>query len=250
MKRAGVLIGLSLALAACGGASATVPATHARLAGNQGSLDVWRDQDGRLTFHWISDNAGEGFRYDPSTHVFAQLADGQVLFSTTYPSSRMGWRAIRTLYGVDEQAVTAGLASGRPSAEFVDYTVAAPRQQKAAANDFGFTDYGTDLAGVAQDTGLVIPKLGTLGGQPLMDASVDRERTTGHRIWAESARQPCDRAGHHEAPPDDAGRWKATRVPVPRRRVDNGVATQAPLTEQCDGADPRDPGSSDYRLEV
>src|SRR5215470_15620463 len=99
MKRAVTLISSTLLLAACGGSSATVPATHARLAANQGPLDVWRDRHGRVAFHWVEDNAGEGFRYDPSTHHLSQLANGQVLFSTTYLSSGIGWRYIRSLYG-------------------------------------------------------------------------------------------------------------------------------------------------------
>ncbi len=171
MKRPLTLIAFTLLLASCGRSYATVPATHARLAANQGALDVWRDQHGRLTFHWVEDNAGEGFRYDPSTHRFAQLAGGKVLFSTTYLSSRMGWRAIRTLYGVSDSAVTAGLASGSSSPEPADYAVAAPPQKKDANGYDGFTNYGTNLAGLARDTGLVIPRLTMLDGQPLMAAS-------------------------------------------------------------------------------
>ena len=171
MKRAVSLIALTLLLAACGGSAATVPATHARLAANQGSLDVWRDRHGRLTFHWVEDSVGEGFRYEPSTHLFAQLAGGHVLFSTTYLSSRMGWRAIRTLYGVGDSAVTAGLASGSSSPEPADYAVAAPPQKKDASGYDGFTDYGTNLARLAKDTSLVLPSLKALDGQPLMDAS-------------------------------------------------------------------------------
>jgi hypothetical protein len=156
-----------------------VPATHARLAANQGLLDVWRDRHGRVAFHWVDDGGGEGFRYEPSRHVFAQLAGGQVLFSTTYLSSRMGWRAIRSLYGVRESAVMAALASGGLSREPADYAVAAPPQKKDAGGYDGFTDYGTDLAGLAKDTSLVLPRLTVLDGQPLMDASYGPQGPAG-----------------------------------------------------------------------
>ena len=178
MRRALTLVGLALLLPACGGSSAGVPATHARLDANQGALDVWRDQHGRLAFHWVQDSAGEGFRYDPSTHRFAQLAGGQVLFSTTYLSRAMGWRAIRDLYGVRESAVTAALASGS-STEPADYAVAAPPQKKDSQGYDGFTDYGTDLAGIARDTGVVIPRLMMLDGQPLMDVSLSPHGLVG-----------------------------------------------------------------------
>lgn len=171
MKHGAALIAMTLVLSACGGSSATVPATHARLAGSQGSLDVWRDRHGRLAFHWVEDNPGEGFRYDPSHRAFVQLADGQVLFATTYLSSRMGWRAIHSLYGVSESAVTASLASGKSTPEPSDYAVAAPAQKKDASGYDGFTDYGTDVAGMARDTGVVLPSLAMLDGQPLMDAA-------------------------------------------------------------------------------
>ena len=171
MKRAVTLIALTLLLAACGRSSATVPATHARLAANQGALGVWRDRHGRLAFHWVQDSAGEGFRYDPSKHAFVQLAGGQVLFSTRYLSSRMGWRAIRDLYGVGESAVMTALASGSSSPEPADYAVAAPPQKADASGYDRVTDYGTNVAGLAKDTGLVLPRLTLLDGQPLMDAS-------------------------------------------------------------------------------
>ena len=168
------VIAVALLLAGCGGTSATVPATHARLTANQGGLDVWRDSQGRLTFHWVADNAGEGFRYDPARHLFAQLAGGSVLFSTTYPAPGMGWRVIESLYGVREAKVEAALASGKQAREPADYAVAAPPQKKNAGGYDRFTDYGTDLAGMARDTGFVLPNLQMLEGQPLMAAAFGR----------------------------------------------------------------------------
>src|SRR4051794_32654888 len=38
----------------------------------------------------------------------------------------------------------------------------------------GVTDYGTNVARMAKETGLTLPRLGSLAGYPLMDASMGR----------------------------------------------------------------------------
>jgi hypothetical protein len=149
------------------------PATYAQMQPVPGpaALEVWRDAKGRLTFHWFGDDAGEVERYDPSTLALAEFSDGQALGSTTYTSTRAAWSHIQAQYGVTEAQVTNALASGMRSAEPTDYRVNAPKHEKSDVYD-GFTDYGTNIGRMAKSTGLVVPRLRSLGGYPLMDAGV------------------------------------------------------------------------------
>ena len=176
MTRRRVLIGLLIVLVGAAGLATALiadsskgPATHAVLLGNGGPLDVWRDARGRLTFHWVIDNSGEVTRYDPSTLRLSDFSDGQALGSTTYLSSHAAWRNIHARYGVDRGDVADALASGDPSPEPVDYAVATPKHKGYSSLYEGFTDYGTDVARMAKDTGLVVPELTTLDGRPLTD---------------------------------------------------------------------------------
>jgi hypothetical protein len=131
-----------------------------------------------LTFHWLGDSAGEVERYDPSRRALAEFSDGQALGSTTYTSSRAAWSHIHALYGVTESQVTSALASGTPSAEPAAYRVDAPQHKNSDLYD-GFTDYGTNIGRMARETGLVVPRLTSLDGYPLMDAAAGPEGMAG-----------------------------------------------------------------------
>jgi hypothetical protein len=165
-----LLAGLVVALWPAPHSDAEGPATHAVLLGNGGPLDVWRDSHQRLTFHWVVDNSGEVSRYDPSTLRLSEFSDGEALGSTTYLSDHAAWRTIHALYGVDKAGVATAIASGRPSPEPVDFAVATPRHKGYSSLYEGHTDYGTDVARMAKDTGLVVPDPKTLEGRPLSDA--------------------------------------------------------------------------------
>ena len=156
------------------------PATYVQMQPVHGpaALEVWRDAKGRLTFHWLGDHAGEIERYDPSTLALAEFSDGQALGSTTYTSAGAAWSHIHALYGVTEPQVTSALASGTRSAEPTDYRVNAPQHENSNLYA-GFTDYGTNLGRMAKETGLVVPRLRSLDGYPLMGAGVGPEGLGG-----------------------------------------------------------------------
>ena len=156
------------------------PATYAQLQPVHGpaAVEVWRDAKGRLTFRWFGDHPGEVDRYDPSTFALAEFSGGQALGSTTYTSSRDAWSHIRALYGVTEAQVTRALASGTRSAEPPAYRVSAPQHKNSDLYD-GFTDYGTNIGRMAKATGLVLPRLRSLDGYPLMGGAVGPEGLAG-----------------------------------------------------------------------
>jgi hypothetical protein len=156
------------------------PAAYAQMQPVDGpaALEVWRDARGPLTFHWLGDHAREVERYDPSTLALAEFSDGQALGATTYTSSRAAWNHIQALYGVTEAQVTNALASGTRSAEPTDYRVNAPQHRNSDVYA-GFTDYGTNIGKMAKATGLVVPRLSSLDGYPLMDAGVGSEGLGG-----------------------------------------------------------------------
>jgi hypothetical protein len=172
--------GLAVYLVLPSNGSSGGPATYARLQPAHGpsALEVWRDTTQRLTFRWLGDRPGEVDRYDPSTLALAEFSDGQALGSTTYTSSRAAWSHIHALYGVTESQVTSALASGTRSAEPPAYQVNAP-QHKNSNTYSGFTDYGTNVGKMANATGLVVPRLKSLDGYPLMDAAVGPEGLAG-----------------------------------------------------------------------
>lgn len=207
MRRSGALIAMALLLGACGGSATKGPAVHARLQPERApsALDVWRDGKGRLTFHWAVDNPGEIERYDPSTHALAEFSEGQALGSTRYLSNRAAWAHIHMLYGVTEPEVTSALASGTPSPEPVDYRVRAPLGTSGLYE--GSTDYGKDIARMAKETGLILPRLASLGGYPLRDASMGPHGLGGIFFWPhQSGNSQIDlniavaRPGHPDAP--------------------------------------------------
>lgn len=183
------VLGLVLALVGAGLASYFLlasnggngePATYAQLqpVHSPAALEIWRDGKGRLAFHWLGDHAGEVERYDPSTLALAEFTDGQALGSTTYTSRRAAWSHIHALYGVTESQVRTALASGTRSAEPAAYRVSAPQHKNSNVYD-GFTDYGTNMKRMAKATGLVVPRLRSLDGYPLMDAAVGPEGLAG-----------------------------------------------------------------------
>jgi hypothetical protein len=131
-----------------------------------------------VTFHWLGDHPGEVDRYDPSTLALAEFSGGQALGSTTYTSSRAAWSHIHALYGVTKGQVTRGLASGTRSAEPPAYRVKAPQHKNSNVYE-GFTDYGTNIGSMAEATGLVVPRLRSLDGYPLMEAVVGPEGLAG-----------------------------------------------------------------------
>jgi hypothetical protein len=180
VKRGGALIATTLVLGGCGGSVAKGPATYAQLhpAGAPGAVDVWRDSKGRLTFHWHGDSPGEIERYDPKKFALAEFSDGQALGSTTYQLSRSAWRTIDAMYGVSEDDVASALSSGSPSPEPVDYAIAAPQHENSGLYEAS-TDYGTDIGKMARATGLVLPRLTTLGGYPLMNVSFGPQGLAG-----------------------------------------------------------------------
>lgn len=153
---------------------------YARLQPAHGpaALEVWRDTKGRVTFRWLGDHPGEVDRYDPSTLALAEFSGGQALGSTTYPSGRAAWSHIHALYGVTKGQVTNALASGARSAEPPAYRAKAPQHGKSDLYD-GFTDYGTSMGKMARATGLVVPRLTSLDGYPLMGAAVGPDGLAG-----------------------------------------------------------------------
>lgn len=167
-----------LLLASSGGSGGA--STYARLQPVRGptALEVWRDKKGRFTFHWLGDHPGEVDRYDPSTLALAEFSDGQALGSTTFLSSRAAWSHIHALYGVTTEQVANALASGTRSAEPPAYRISAPQHRNSDLYE-GFTDYGTKIARMANATGLVLPRLTSLDGYPLMGAGVGPEHLAG-----------------------------------------------------------------------
>lgn len=233
-----VVLGAGLAayflLAANGGNGG--PATYARLQPVNGpaALEVWRDTKGRLTFDWLGDHPGEVNRYDPSTRALAELSDGQALGSTTYASSRAAWSQIHDLYGVTEGQVTTALASGTRSAEPPAYQVNAPQHKNSNLYE-GFTDYGTNIGRMATATGLVVPRLRSLDGYPLMKAAVGPEGLAGLAYAPHGSGDSVItvnfakyRPGHRQAAGTvykgmfNSRRWRHHTGPVPYSEIGGG----------------------------
>ena len=157
MKRGMALIASTFVLGACGSGAAKGPSVHATVAGTEWrsphrsvsrTLEIWQDKATRdLTFHWDGDNASEAWRYIPSRLSLVELSGGTAVSVTRYPSKGKAWLIVHELYGVTRGQVRDAVTAGRPSA-------AAP------------------TAGVrVAFTGLVVPRLNSLGGDPLISAS-------------------------------------------------------------------------------
>lgn len=198
------------------------------------ALEVWRDAKGRLTFHWLGDHPAEVDRYDPSTLALAEFSDGQAGGSTTYTSSRAAWIHIHALYGVTKGQVMNALASGTRSAEPTDYRVNAPQHKNSDVYE-GFTDYGTNIGRMAKATGLVVPRLRSLDGYPLMEAAVGPEGLAGlaygpHPLGTGviTVNFAKYRPGNHHAAGTvyksmfSSPRWRHHSGPVPYSETDGG----------------------------
>jgi hypothetical protein len=212
------------------------PATYARLQPPHAptAVEVWRDPKRRLTFRWLGDNPGEVDRYDPSTLAVAEISDGQALGSTTFLSSRAAWSDIHDRYGVTEAQVSSALASGTRSPEPPAYRVAAPQHRHSDVYE-GFTDYGTNIEKMARATGLVLPRLTSFEGYPLMGAAVVDEGLAGlsygphpsgdSAIDIDFAKsRPGDRkaVGTIDKTMFNSPRWRHHNGPVPYAQIGGG----------------------------
>jgi len=227
---AGLAVYLLLALNSGNGG----PSTYARLQPVHGpaALEVWRDTKGRLTFHWLGDHPGEVDRYDPSKRALAEFSDGQALGSTTFPSSRAAWSHIHVLYGVTEGQVTNALASGTRSAEPPAYRISAPQHRNSDLYE-GFTNYGTNIARMAN--AMVLPRLRSIEGYPLMEAAVGPEGLAGLTYGPHPLGDGVidvdfakSRPGDHKAAGTvyktmfNSSRWRHHNGPTPYAEIDGG----------------------------
>lgn len=180
MRRPWLLMGLVLLLAACGGTAAKGPDTYAQLHPTRAptALDIWRDPRGRLIFHWDGDRPDEAARYDPATRTLFELSGGWAYSQTTYLSGRSAWRTIHDSYGVTASQVTAALAKGTPSAAPLSAQAKVPKHKNKGYYEV-ITDYGLNTARMARATGFTLPRMSSLGGYPLMDASMEPHGIAG-----------------------------------------------------------------------
>lgn len=234
LSASGTALAVYLFLAPSGGSVG--PSTYARLQPVHGpsALEVWRDKKGRFTFHWLGDHPGEVDRYAPSALALAEFSDGQALGSTTFLSSRAAWRHIHALYGVTTGQVANALASGTRSAEPPAYGIGAPQHRNPDLYE-GFTDYGTNIGRMAHATGLVLPRLTSFDGYPLMGAGVGPEHLAGlsygpHRLgdsvidvdFAKSRPGNRKAVGTVYKAMFNSPRWRHHNGPVPYAEVGGG----------------------------
>jgi hypothetical protein len=189
VKRGVALIASTLVLGACGSSAANGPpfhghgpAVHARVRGPGSDLDVWRDGKGRITFIYrpsrkspieIGIPTPSIWRFDPSTRMVTALYSTRAAVSTRYQSERNAWAAIDEHLGVTKSKVMRALALGSASPEPVGYRVPAPLT--SSTNYAVYTNYGKNIARMAKELRLTLPRLASLGGHPFSEA------TTGGR---------------------------------------------------------------------
>ena len=109
------------------------------------------------------------WRYDPSRRTVTQLFSTRAVASVRYLSGRDAWSAIDHELGVTKSTVVHALTSGSASPEPAGYRVPAPLT--SSRNYAVYTDFGKNIARMARETRLTLPRLASLGGHPLGDAT-------------------------------------------------------------------------------
>ena len=209
MKRSVALIASALVLGACGSSAARVPAVHAQVSGPHNAFDVWRDPKGRVTLASVTTNPSPVMRYDPSTHTLTWFDGQKPVGLTRYLSNRVAWAEIERAWGIPKSRYMRALASGSLSLEPASYEVSAPLRSSRSYSVS--TDYGTNIARMAKETRLTIPRLASLGGYPFRDA-LRYARRDGQMEFGPT---PNDYAaiglviaGVNHGPPDPAASWR------------------------------------------
>ncbi|HUZ16631.1 MAG TPA: hypothetical protein VMU72_10725 [Gaiellaceae bacterium] len=164
---AGAGVAAALVALSCGGAARQT--TEARITLGGQVLDVWRDPAGRLTFRWEG-GGRDRTTYDPATRTRVDIVGGAADSITKYASSAVAWGALHMEYGVTPPSVAKALASG--------HAAVAPPSSRGRSSS-ARTDYGTDLSSLAAAVTLSFPRLTSLGGYALADASSSTAQLPG-----------------------------------------------------------------------